>query len=206
MAEKSEIRDSQIRDLLEKVRKRNYGSYLRSTFLKKIRHFDGATINFDFPVTALVGPNGSGKSTVLAAAACAYSTATPKDFFFTSVVGDQQDFVWEMEYELIDRQVSPTEATRVYVKMTREGVELSSKASRPVKAFGIHRTLPAVTSPTFMRKYLGGTKWASTAKQKEIETEFVRREASRVLGKELSAFKLYDVEFTVMKVRKLKNK
>lgn len=206
MAEKSEIRDSQIRDLLEKVRKRNYGSYLRSIFLKKIRHFDGATINFDFPVTALVGPNGSGKSTVLAAAACAYSTATPKDFFFTSVVGDQQDFVWEMEYELIDRQLSPTEATRVYVKMTREGVELSSKASRPVKAFGIHRTLPAVTSPTFMRKYLGGSKWASTAKQKEIETEFVRREASRVLGKELSAFKLYDVEFTVVKVRRLKNK
>jgi predicted ATPase len=69
----NEIRESRIRELLDKVRKRNYGSYLRSALLKKIRQFEGATINFDFPVTALVGPNGSGKSTAMAAAACAYT-------------------------------------------------------------------------------------------------------------------------------------
>src|SRR5258708_21434568 len=157
---KNEIRDSQIRDLLEMVRKRNYGSYLRSLFLERIRHFKGATINFDFPVTALVGPNGSGKSTVLAAAACAYATANPKDFFFTSVVGDEAGFSWELEYELIERSLSNTDAIRVHAKMTKEAVDVSPKVPRAIKYFGINRTLPAVTYPFFMRRYFGGKRSA----------------------------------------------
>jgi len=200
---KSEIRDSQIRDLLEKVRKRNYGSYLRSVFLKKIRHFEGATINFDFPVTALVGPNGSGKSTVLGAAACAYKTANPKDYFFTSVVGDQQNFLWEMEYELIQKSISLNDAIRVYVRITSKTVEQNPEANRPVKYFGIHRTLPPVTSPFFMRKYFSGRSiGASRREQREVDIELIRREASRVLGKELSSFKLLHVSFVLNRTEK----
>jgi predicted ATPase len=73
LSHKSEIRDSVIRDLLEKVRKQNYQQYLVAIRLEKIRRFQGAQITFDFPVTALIGPNGGGKSTVLNAAACAYT-------------------------------------------------------------------------------------------------------------------------------------
>src|SRR5579872_537368 len=186
----SEIRDSQIRDLLDKVRRRNYGSYLRTAFLKRIRHFEGASISFDFPVTALVGPNGSGKSTVLAAAACAYDTANPKEYFFNSVVGDSQDFSWEMEYELIQRSLSANDAVRVYVKMTREAVTREPEADRPIRYFGINRTLPPVTSPFFMRKYFRGTVVKALTETTEVDTGLVRREASRVLGKELSSFKL----------------
>lgn len=202
----SQIRESQVRDLLEKVRKRNYGSYLRSLFLKKIRHFEGATINFDFPVTALVGPNGSGKSTVLGAAACAYKTANPKDYFFTSVVGDQQDFLWEMEYELVDKTLSLNDGIRVYVSMTRETVRRHPEANRSVKHFGIHRTLPPVTSPFFMRKYFSGRS-GGNSREEEVDIELIRREASRVLGKELSSFKLLHVSFlTKMTVKKRKIK
>jgi hypothetical protein len=167
-------------------------------FLKKIRQLEGATISFDFPVTALVGPNGSGKSTVLGAAACAYSTANPKDFFFTSVVGDEPEFRWEVEYEIIERALSTSDAIRVRVSMTKKEVELSPKASRSTKYFGIHRTLPPVTSPSFMRKHFSGRK-GTAREQKEVDIEFIRREASRVLGKELSSFKLYDVVFSAHK-------
>lgn len=48
---KSEVRDSVIRDLLEKVRRENYAKYLSSIRLEKIRHFAGAEIDFEFPVT-----------------------------------------------------------------------------------------------------------------------------------------------------------
>jgi hypothetical protein len=201
-----EIRDSQVRDLLDKVRKRNYGYYLRSAFLKRIRHFEGATINFDFPVTALVGPNGSGKSTVLAAAACAYSTAIPKEYFFNSMVGDPQDFSWEMEYELVQRALSANDAVRVYVKMTREALVREPQADRPIKYFAIHRTLPPVTSPSFMRKYFSGRSDKVVRTHTEVDSELVRREASRILGKELSSFKLLDVSFVLEKMVRQKSK
>jgi predicted ATPase len=82
MKYKSEIRDSEINELLEKVGKRNYGKYLISLTLNQIRGFKDKTITFDFPVTALIGPNGGGKSTVLGAVACAYrSEVIPSHLF-----------------------------------------------------------------------------------------------------------------------------
>lgn len=72
MEYQSEIRDSEINELLEKVERRNYGKYLLKLRLNPIRGFEDQVIKFDFPVTALIGPNGGGKTTVLGAAACAY--------------------------------------------------------------------------------------------------------------------------------------
>jgi energy-coupling factor transporter ATP-binding protein EcfA2 len=201
----SEIRDSQIRELLTKVRKRNYGFYLRSIFLTNIRQFSGASITFDFPVTAIVGPNGSGKSTVLAAAACAYPAGNPKDFFFMSLVGDEQDFRWELEYELIDKKLSVQDALRSRVTITREQVERTLNSERPVQYLGIHRTVPPVNSPLFMRKHLGG-KGNSVRSQTEVDIEFVRSEASKVIGKDLASFRLLDVMFTRIRRKKLKRK
>ena len=105
---------------------------------------------------AILGPNGSGKSTVLAAAGCAYSSAYPREFFFTSIVGDQQIFRWEIDFDLIDKDLSPKDVVRGKVTITKESWELFPQAERDVKYFGIHRTLPAATNPFFMRKYLGG--------------------------------------------------
>jgi len=64
----SEIRDSTKTELLEKVRKHDYGKYLLKASIERIRGFIGEDISFEFPVTALIGPNGSGKSAVLGAA------------------------------------------------------------------------------------------------------------------------------------------
>ena len=64
---KSEIRDSTIRSLSERVRKRNYTKYLTGMRLVKLRGFTDVEVRFDFPVTALIGPNGAGKTTMLGA-------------------------------------------------------------------------------------------------------------------------------------------
>ena len=65
----SEIRPSQVNDLLEKVRNRSYKHYLLRLVIEKARSINNKTIDFDFPVTAIVGPNGGGKTTIAGAAA-----------------------------------------------------------------------------------------------------------------------------------------
>lgn len=82
MEYQSEIRDSEINQLFEKVENRNYRKYLLKLTLNPVRGFQNETIKFDFPVTALIGPNGGGKTTILGAAACAYISEKPGRFFF----------------------------------------------------------------------------------------------------------------------------
>ncbi|MGO8767242.1 AAA family ATPase [Mycobacterium sp.] len=91
---KSEIRDSKIIALEEKVSKGSYGKYVRSLVLKRIRGFTDREVTFDFPVSALVGPNGGGKTTVLGAAGLIYREVAPRTFFAksgTGVLGVGQD-------------------------------------------------------------------------------------------------------------------
>jgi predicted ATPase len=92
----SEIRQSQLIALSEKVRRSNYPTYIRSVKLIRVRGFSNVQVNFDFPVTALVGPNGGGKSTVLGAAACAYKLIKPGTFFPKSSIGDNSMSEWEI--------------------------------------------------------------------------------------------------------------
>jgi recombinational DNA repair ATPase RecF len=98
-----EMRDSDIRELLEKVQNQKYGNYLVSMQLEKFRFFRGAQINFDFPVTALIGPNGGGKSTILGASACIYASIGPNTIFRKSRVGDESMDGWKVEYDVIDK-------------------------------------------------------------------------------------------------------
>lgn len=58
---KSEIRDSTINALIEKVANKNYGCYLSKLILKRVRGFTNEPVSFEFPVTAIIGPNGGGK-------------------------------------------------------------------------------------------------------------------------------------------------
>ena len=89
----SEIRNSTMTQLIEKVRRHDYGKYLYKASIAKIRGFDGEDITFEFPVTALIGPNGGGKSSVMGVAGCAYKSIKPSTFFPKSTVGDDQCLV-----------------------------------------------------------------------------------------------------------------
>src|SRR5665811_999745 len=99
---RSEIRDSEVRNLLQKVKKNDFGLYLKRIRLNKVRAFSGETIDLEFPVTALIGTNGGGKSTILGAAAIAHKAIRPALFFPKSSLGDKTMANWSIGYEIVD--------------------------------------------------------------------------------------------------------
>lgn len=136
----SNIRNSNIRDLLTKVSKRKIGAqYLAEVRLSKIRRYSEATIRFDFPVTALIGTNGGGKSTVLGAAGLIYRSVAPRTFFVKSGKYDQSMQDWTLTYEHWDQQGKLIVRTARYSKArwNRDPID------RSVVLLGVSRTLPA---------------------------------------------------------------
>lgn len=139
----SEIRESTKIELLEKVRRHDYGKYLIKASIERIRGFTGEDIFFEFPVTALIGPNGSGKSAVLGAAGCAYKPVKPGIFFPKSTVGDESMSGWRVEYELIDKQINPRQTIKRTSNFRQAKWVRGDVADREVLFFGIERTVPA---------------------------------------------------------------
>ncbi len=139
----SEIRESTKVQLLDKVRRHDYGRYLFKASLLRLRGFSGEDIIFDFPVTALIGPNGSGKSAVLGAAGCAYKPVKPGTFFPKSAVGDESMAGWRIEYELIDKKSSPRQLIKRTSNFRQAKWVRGDVADRDVLYFGIERTVPA---------------------------------------------------------------
>lgn len=78
---RSEIRPSEINQLLEKARDKKYGKYLTAIDLNFVRGIRDQRITFDFPVTAIIGTNGGGKTTILGAAGLIYKSVQPARFF-----------------------------------------------------------------------------------------------------------------------------
>ncbi|QEA38283.1 AAA family ATPase [Pistricoccus aurantiacus] len=107
-----EIRESQINDLFEKVRNRNYGKYLLRIVIDKARAISNKSIDFEFPITAIVGPNGGGKTTIAGAAAILYKEIAPALFFAKSGKYDSSMLNWKIEYEAIDKNIRTNDTVR----------------------------------------------------------------------------------------------
>lgn len=187
---RSQIRQSEIDALLEKVRKQNYGQYLVKVSLKKVRGFAGEPITFDFPVTAVIGPNGGGKTTVLGAACCAYKSVQPRRFFAKSGKYDETMQDWAFEYDLIDRKLQPRDTIKrtsrfANMRWNREALE------RMVMVFGVSRTVPAIE-----RTELGGfaNNKFEVAPSKIFDLDIaVTSAVGKILDKDVSAFKRMEV-------------
>lgn len=182
---KSEIRDSQITQLFEKVEGKNYGKYLRKVRLNPIRGFKDETVSFDFPVTAIIGPNGGGKTSVLGAAACAYISIKPSRFFAKSGKFDSSMQNWSISYELIDKDLNPRDtisrtAKFTNYKWTREHV------SRKVAVFGVSRTVPA-NERSELRKCASGSFDVSPDKISILSADVIKA-AEKILGKDLTGY------------------
>jgi predicted ATPase len=182
-----DIRQSDISGLTEKVKKRSFAKYLTEMKLSNIRAFKGQKVSLDFPVTAVIGTNGGGKSTILGAAALAYKSIRPGDFFPKSNVGDSSMADWRIEYELIDRNVQKEgnlsrNARFVSAKWRRENL-----LDRDVIIIPIQRTVPASEQIRY-KKYIGiyENKQATIA---DLEPS-IRTAAGRILGKDLSGYKV----------------
>ncbi|MCK6926324.1 ATP-binding protein [Enterobacter roggenkampii] len=136
----SEIRQSTVNDLLEKVRTRRYGKYLLKIIIEKARSINNKTINLDFPVTAIVGPNGGGKTTIAGAAAILYKDIAPALFFAKSGAYDASMQNWKIEYEAIDRQVKNNDIVRRTAKYHNLKWARTT-LDRNVLVFGVIRTV-----------------------------------------------------------------
>lgn len=149
MPYQSEIRASQVRELLEKVRKQNFKTYLRSVRIDNVRMFHGARVNFDFPVTAIVGPNGSGKTTILGICACAYAPAKPTDIFRRSKIGDEAMDNWKATFDAIEKSRNRTGLEEISLHYSQHVWTIEPKIERQVSFLRLNRTVPATDNPQF---------------------------------------------------------
>jgi predicted ATPase len=186
---KSEIRQSDIDGLAQKVAGDSYGKYTKRVTLKRIRGFEDRSVTFDFPVTAMVGPNGHGKTTVLGAAGLIYKDVKPRRFFAKSGKYDSTMKDWVIEYELIDKDLNarlPIQRTASFLKAkwNRTAVE------REVLIFGVERTVPATEKPQLVRAM--GNKF--TAEREVAIDDVVAQNVERILGKSIHGFNRLDVD------------
>ena len=183
---KSEIRQSTITALDDKVHKNKYGQYLKTIHINKLRGFENQTINFDFPVTALIGPNGGGKTTVLGACALLYKSMAPRNFFTKSQQFDLEMKNWSISYEALDRNtVKSTDTVKRTASFSRARWNRDA-LEREVLFFGISRTLPAVER----RDLLKFADVHAAFGQEQINSLSPNAASciSRILGKDVSKF------------------
>ena len=192
----SEIRPSQINDLLEKVQNKNYGKYLLKISIEKARAFKEKSITFDFPVTAIVGVNGGGKTTVLGAAACAYKTVKPSLFFAKRGRFDSSMQNWKFEYELIEKEIKPLDSIRRIAKFARykwsREWKVEGYKERVVAVFGVSRTVPANERPELQR--CASNSFDVAPESIEEISSGVAGAVASILDKDISAFSFLRVD------------
>lgn len=188
---RSQIRHSEITALLEKVRKRSYGTYLTKMTLRKVRGFQGEPITFDFPVTAIIGPNGGGKTTVLGAAACAYKAVQPKRFFAKSGKYDESMQDWTIEHELIDRGKDSRDTIKRTARFARQRWNRDA-LDRKTLVFGVSRTVPAIERKE-LSSYASNNFVVKDQDIHELSAD-VASAVSKILDKDVSAFRRMEVD------------
>jgi len=184
----SEIRQSEITELLEKVKMHKYQRYLQAIHIVKMRGLSDVNVRFDFPVTALIGPNGGGKSTILGAAACVYKETKTKDFFPKSSFGDTSMTDWSVDYELLNRDKGQNghSVLRRKVKFRALRWIRRNVLSRDVSYFGIGRTVAVSERPEF-RKLTKPT--YGCPENLDALSSNVAKQIEHILGKSVNGFR-----------------
>lgn len=180
-----DIQKSDIDSLEDRVKKQSYHSYLPTLRMSNVRSFEHQTINFDFPVTAIIGTNGGGKSTVLGAAAIAYKSVKPGNFFPKSNIGDNSMANWRIDYEIIDRSVNTSGAFTRNARFASAKWRRDNVPDRPVVIIPIQRTVPANEQNRFKRFIGMGNETNITATPID---PYVLAFVSRILGKDASGY------------------
>ena len=187
---RSEIRDSVIRELLVKVRRNDYGSYLRKIRLNKVRAFSDQAVDLEFPVSALIGTNGGGKSTILGASTIAYKSIKPALFFPKSSIGDDSMADWSIGYEMVEKSKNSTQQIQRSARLKNLKWARDDLIERAVIYFGIIRTVPAGERREFKR--LATMKYVYAGQMLEL-SEAVQKQVARILGKDVSRFHRADI-------------
>lgn len=185
-----EIRDSQVRNLAQKFKDEDFGQYLRRIRLNNVRAFSNQSVEFDFPVTALVGTNGGGKSTILGSAAIAYKSIRPALFFPKSSLGDDSMADWNIGYDIIDKQRDPHKPINRSARFLRSKWVRDDLEDRHVLYFGIQRTVPAGERKEFKKFATFQYKYKGSRRNLDLQ---VQKQLSRIIGKDVSHFVVADM-------------
>lgn len=157
--------------------------FLQMVKIDGLRGWTGQSVEFNFPVVALVGENGSGKSTLMKAAACAYDNKDkdkrfyPSSFFvdthWDSIQGVQIDFRIKRGTDVANFRITkPTKRWRVP----------DGAPKRDVYLLDIARTLPLDASAGYAKIARSA---AAEVESAEIDDSF-RGRLSHVLGRNYS--------------------
>lgn len=187
----SEIRESQINDLFEKVRNRSYGKYLLRIVIGKARSISNKSIDFEFPVTTIVGPNGGGKTTIAGAAAILYKDIAPAQFLAKSGKYDASMLNWKIEYESIDKSLRANDTVRRSAKYHNLKWARNT-LDREVLIFGVSRTVPAAERKE-LRKCVSNNFEVSEDRISSFSKN-VAESVSSILDKDVSAYKNIQVD------------
>jgi predicted ATP-dependent endonuclease of OLD family len=181
-----DVQQSDINYLQEQAKKLNYSLYLPKLRMLNVRSFENQQISFDFPVTAIIGTNGGGKSTVLGAAALAYKSTKPSDFFPKSNIGDTSMANWRIEYEIIDRNLNKSAPISRNARFASARWKRDSPPERNVVSIPIQRTVPANEQAKF-RRFIGTLPLGNV--QKVAIQPHILKLVSRILGKTTADYK-----------------
>jgi predicted ATPase len=155
--------------------------FLQMLQIAGLRGWSGQSVDFNYPVVAVVGENGSGKSTLLKAAACVYRQKEPDkrlrpSSFFIDTVWDTIEDV-KIDYRV--RRGSNVDSFTI-TKPTKRWRVPDKAPEREVFLLDISRTLPLDASAGYARI---ARLAAAEIESAEINDDF-RARLSHVLGRE----------------------
>lgn len=144
--------ENEIHKIREQYAAGMWPKFLETITIDGLRGWKGQSMNFRFPVTAIVGENGTGKSTFLKAAACIYeneikgSAFYPSDFFVStywdSISGVTLGYTVRQGNQLANIEIR---------KPTKRWSFPEKRPKRPVLWFDIARTLPLDASAGYAK-------------------------------------------------------
>ncbi|MBZ9980347.1 MULTISPECIES: AAA family ATPase [unclassified Mesorhizobium] len=154
--------------------------FLQMVSINGLRGWTGQSVEFNFPVVAVVGENGSGKSTLLKAATCVYDQENKDKKFYPSAffVDTHWDAIKGVSLTYRVKRGHNIDSFRVS-KPTKRWRDPENPPKRNVYLLDVSRTLPLDASAGYAKIARSA---AAEIESDEIDDEF-RQRLSHVLGR-----------------------
>lgn len=184
---------SDISELRRQFGEGHWKKFIKSIKINNLHGWNGQTINFNFPICAIVGENGIGKSTFVKAAACAYQNMGMQTFYPSKMFVKTQWDSQSIENAYIEYNILEGNNTRsTHWKKTNDWgfTPKKNKPKRKVYFLDVSRTLPLDATAGY----------AKIAKQSAAESANIELNEesisalSYVMGKNYSAARFANTE------------